>query len=1164
MNRLSVIYKFWAILFILFVSACGSQGTQTTGKNGNTATVTIGLHRVLASVSGDAGDLAAVASITLTVSAPDMATITASLPLNGDTLSLDVPAGVNRVFTASARDTGGSVTHTGNTTVAQLVAGGRTNVSITLNPVILDTTPPAVTSTSPEDGATDVATNTAIVVYFSEAMNASTLTAGTTFTLRDGTNTVNGSVSYDAGTFSATFTPLSDISPNTTYTATITTGIQDLAGNGLAADQVWTFTTAALPPADTTPPSAVFPWDGQTGLSPNIVFPVFFSEPMNTATITTETFTLSDGTSLVDGFVSYGWYYPGIDVAEFVAPSFLLLNTTYTGTITTGAQDLAGNGLAADYVFTFTTLGVPPTFAGIAIAVPSSPTSVDLAWSAATDDVSPSDQIVYDISLLTPPGDPVNTSYTSDPGATSFTISGLTEGADYYIRVQARDEVGNQDDNNASAYVRAPIPYFGPYGTNYNLQGTPTAGVPGGVSFSYYDETCGDFTLDFGDGTSDFQSCPGDGGQVTVDHVYQSPGTYTVTLSEPVYDVGQVQSLTLTTAVAAVATDTTSPTVVTTNPADGATDVAVNTMLSVTFSEAMNAATLTAGTTFTLSDGASAVDGSVSYGAGTNTATFTPLSDLEPGTVYTATITTGVQDLSGNSLAADMVWTFTTADSVPPSVTSTSPVDGATDVSMNMAIAVHFSEAMNAATLTAGTTFRLNDGASSVAGSVSYNGGTNTAIFRPSSSLLPGTTYTATITTGAQDLAGNALAAELVWTFTTAVSWSGSIQMGGSGTDISRGITVDGSGNIYVTGGLDDGYGVFVVKYDASGVKQWIQRLPHLGYTVIPYGVSVDGSGNVYVAGYTSGDFDGNTSAGLSDLFVVKYNASGVKQWTRQFGTTASDVAFSVSADGSGNVYVAGSTGGDLDGNTSAGLGDLFMVKYDTSGVKQWTQQLGTTANDAASGVSVDGSGNVYVAGTTNGGLDGNTNSGNSDPFVVKYDASGVKQWTRQLGTTGYDGAYGVSADGSGNVYVTGYVYGSLDGNTWSGDYDTFVVKYDASGVKQWTRQLGTPVSEYFYGGISVDVCGDVYAAGSTNGDLDGNTNAGGSDIFIVKYNASGVKQWTRQLGATETDVAYGVSVDGCSNVYVTGDTMGDLDGNTNAGGWDVFIVKYNASGVKQ
>src|SRR3972149_5110728 len=328
MNRLSVIYKFWAILFILFVSACGSQGTQTTGKNGNTATVTIGLHRVLASVSGDAGDLAAVASITLT--------------------------------------------------------------------------------------------------------------AGTTFTLRDGTNTVNGSVSYDAGTFSATFTPLSDISPNTTYTATITTGIQDLAGNGLAADEFWPFPTAALPPADTTPPSAVFPWDGQTGLSPNIVFPVFFSEPMNTATITTETFTLSDGTSLVDGFVSYGWYYPGIDVAAFVAPSFLLLNTTYTGTITTGEQDLAGNGLAAGYVFTFTTLGVPPTFAGIAIAVPSSPTSVDLAWSAATDDVSPSDQIVYDISLLTPPGDPVNTSYTSDPGATSFTISGLTGGADYCIPVPAR------------------------------------------------------------------------------------------------------------------------------------------------------------------------------------------------------------------------------------------------------------------------------------------------------------------------------------------------------------------------------------------------------------------------------------------------------------------------------------------------------------------------------------------------------------------------------------------------------------------------------------------------------------------------------------------------------------------------------------------------------
>jgi len=104
------------------------------------------------------------------------------------------------------------------------------------------------------------------------------------------------------------------------------------------------------------------------------------------------------------------------------------------------------------------------------------------------------------------------------------------------------------------------------------------------------------------------------------------------------------------------------------------------------------------------------------------------------------------------------------------------------------------------------------------------------------------------------------------------------------------------------------------------------------------------------------------------------------------------DYGNGVTTDSSGNIYVTGKTGGGLDGNTSSGGYDIFLVKYNSSGTKQWTKQLGTSSSDSGNGVTTDSSGNIYVTGYTNGGLDGNTNSGSYDIFIVKYNSSGIKQ----------------------------------------------------------------------------------------------------------------------------------------------------------------------------
>ena len=213
----------------------------------------------------------------------------------------------------------------------------------------------------------------------------------------------------------------------------------------------------------------------------------------------------------------------------------------------------------------------------------------------------------------------------------------------------------------------------------------------------------------------------------------------------------------------------------------------------------------------------------------------------------------------------------------------------------------------------------------------------------------------------------------------------------------------------------------------------------------------------ILLLSYGCGDSSGNEE---SQSLPSSSTDTAIDTWTKVLGTSENDYARGVATDSSGNVYVAGYTHGGLDGNSNAGNLDIFLVKYNSSGTKQWTQQLGTSSSDLAKGVATDSSNNVYVAGSTNRGLDGNSNAGSHDFFVVKYNSSGTKQWTEQLGTSSTEVATGVATDSSGNIYVAGYTEGGLDGNSSAGLGDLFVVKYNSSGTKQWTKQLGTSSTE--------------------------------------------------------------------------------------------------------
>jgi hypothetical protein len=310
--------------------------------------------------------------------------------------------------------------------------------------------------------------------------------------------------------------------------------------------------------------------------------------------------------------------------------------------------------------------------------------------------------------------------------------------------------------------------------------------------------------------------------------------------------------------------------------------------------------------------------------------------------------------------------------------------------------------------------------------------------------------------------------------------WTRQITASGGGA-IAFGVATDSSGNSYVTGytiGVLDGTNAggvdaFVRKYDSAGNVTWTRQFGTSG-SEWGYSVAVDSSGNVYVSGATSGAFPSNTSAGNNDSFVRKLNSSGTAQWTRQWGTTAADRATGVRVNGSGSVYVISDIGGD---------GELRTLSPST-GADVWASPgtIVTTGGDDARGVAVSSNGESVVTGYTGGDLAGTSAGGGADVYVRKYGATGSVVWTRQFGTSASEYGTAVVVDGSGNVYVSGYTNGAITG-TNAGGSDAFVRKYNSSGTVQWTQQFGGPNNDET-DGLAADGSENLYIAGSTFGAL--------------------------------------------------------------------------------
>jgi len=219
-----------------------------------------------------------------------------------------------------------------------------------------DTTPPAVASIVPDTNAVDVTVNTLVTAVFSEAIDSTTVD-GTSFFLSGGGDNVAGTVSVSADNTTATFASSAFLAENTVYTATLTTDVTDLAGNPLASDYAWSFTTGTF--TDATPPTVLstVPDNNATGVAVTTAVSAVFDEAILSATVDNNSFFVSDGVDNVAGTVSVS---ADNTTATFTSSAPFADNTIYTATLTTAVTDLAGNPLASDYTWSFTAVVPPP------------------------------------------------------------------------------------------------------------------------------------------------------------------------------------------------------------------------------------------------------------------------------------------------------------------------------------------------------------------------------------------------------------------------------------------------------------------------------------------------------------------------------------------------------------------------------------------------------------------------------------------------------------------------------------------------------------------------------------------------------------------------------------------------------------------------------------
>jgi len=447
--------------------------------------------------------------------------------------------------------------------------------------------------------------------------------------------------------------------------------------------------------------------------------------------------------------------------------------------------------------------------------------------------------------------------------------------------------------------------------------------------------------------------------------------------------------------------------------------------------------------------------------------------------------------------------------------------------------------------------------------------------------------------------------------------WMWAQSAGYDGNDNLENIATDSNGNVYVVGYFSSQFitfglyilenagfetnDIFIAKYSQEGDVLWAMSAGGSNDDRA-ISVAVDNSGNLYVAGYFASNsihFDSltlvNNNPDYSNFFLVKFTSDGEVIWAR----TSTDSPYNdfynyVYSDNQGNIYATGGFGSySISFNTTtlynfqSGTDDVLIVKYDSSGNFIWAKSGGGDYYDMGNVITADIYGNVWVCGQFTSSfiyfentIHENENPGLNDVFINQYDSLGNLQWSHCAGGNNGDFPLTIVPDNNGNAFIGGYfksyfiTFGNYTLNSWGSPYgDLFLVKYSTGGEALWAiNSIDSPSSDAI-NSLCMDTSGNLYATGHfqsqdiTFGNITlHNSNPPGQEIFVVKFNESGIVDWAITAKGEDHDEAFSIALNNSGNVIIGGRFFSETlcfgpNELTNyfPGLNDVFVAKYSS-----
>lgn len=388
-------------------------------------------------------------------------------------------------------------------------------------------------------------------------------------------------------------------------------------------------------------------------------------------------------------------------------------------------------------------------------------------------------------------------------------------------------------------------------------------------------------------------------------------------------------------------------------------------------------------------------------------------------------------------------------------------------------------------------------------------------------------------------------------------------------------------------------------------IDPWSTYLGGTGGGNYEYGedVTTDASLNVYATGYTTSLFNIATSgtfqttlSGAEDIYLIRYNSNGTRQWCTYYGGITTDYASSVSATGTNllimsmSTYSSGlATTGTHQPNQQGSIDGLICRMNPANGQRIWATYYGGSSDDFSQAVHTDAAGNIFICGytfsnsgiATSGAFKTSLAFNDQDAFIARFSSAGARIWGTYFGGGNFDVAFDVITDASGNVIIGGYTFSQTNISTSGthqtilrGNQDGFIARFNASGVRLWGTYFGGNQDETVFT-VATDASGRVYAGGYTNSTTFiatpgafRTTSGGFSDAFLFRLNSNGTMNYATYYGGENDDVVYGIKTDGLNNTYFCGYTTSVTSIATTgarqtslAGISDGFVGKFNNAG---